>query len=182
MITSGAITTAPSTVSRARPLAVPTAQRLADRLLAAGLGPFFGTPCGILAPLYRVLAEQAALVTVTREDNAVGVAAGAALAGGQPVVIMQNSGLGQCVNALASLVVPYRIPMLLIVSLRGTGPDPTPENTVMGRLSESLLTDLGIPPVTADEELTDLDLAIDTVRSGNTAALLIPPALFGWRA
>ncbi|MEV4870595.1 thiamine pyrophosphate-binding protein [Streptomyces syringium] len=148
-------------------------------------GPFFGTPCGILSPLYERLESESGLRTVSREDNAVGIAAGAAMAGRSPVVMMQNSGLGQSINALASLVVPYEIPMLLIVSLRGIQPDTTQENLAMGRLTEPLLSDLGIPAerLQADRLAAQVDWARETVCvQRRPAALLVPPTLFGWQA
>ncbi|MEV4661070.1 thiamine pyrophosphate-binding protein [Micromonospora echinofusca] len=161
------------------------ASALSDALLERKFAPFFGTPCGILAPLYSRLEAAANLCTVSREDNAVGVAAGAAMTGRSPVVLMQNSGLGQSVNAIASLVVPYRIPMLLIVSLRGVPPDFTTENIVMGRLTEPLLREAGIPTAQLDEE--NLSARTDwastlVVERRQPAALLVPPSLFGWRA
>ncbi|KWV31883.1 MULTISPECIES: thiamine pyrophosphate-binding protein [Micromonospora] len=167
-------------------MAVPDcASALSDALLEHEFAPFFGTPCGILAPLYSRLEAAADLWTISREDNAVGVAAGAAMAGRSPVVLMQNSGLGQSVNALASLVVPYRIPMLLIISLRGIPPDFTTENIVMGRLTEPLLREAGIPTARLAEE----NLAAQTdwasrlvVEDRRPAALLVPPALLGWQA
>jgi sulfopyruvate decarboxylase subunit alpha len=161
------------------------ARNLCEELILNGFGPFYGTPCGILAPLYRAAEERAGLLTVSREDNAVGVAAGAALAGRIPVVLMQNSGLGQSVNALASLVVPYRVPMLLVVSVRGVDIDPTAENQVMGRLTEPLLTGLGIESAVldVDDPGTQLAWAADVVqRDRRPAALLVQPASFGWRA
>lgn len=164
---------------------VDAADELADRLVRGGFGPFYGTPCGILAPLLTAIEERADLLPVVREDNAVGMAAGAALAGGRPVVLMQNSGLGQSVNALASLVVPYRIPMLLIVSLRGVGPDTTRENRVMGRLTEPLLHGLGVETAVLDPGSSPADRlsrAHDLVAGqGRPAALLVPPPAFGWR-
>lgn len=154
-------------------------------LLSARFSPFFGTPCGILAPLYESLEQNAALQTVPREDAAIGIAAGASISGRSPAVLMQNSGLGQSVNALASLVIPYQLPMLLIVSLRGVGPDPTPENRVMGRITETLLSNLGIPAVRLDAALlaSQIDWARDMVgEQRRTAALLVSPELFGWSA
>ncbi|MGD3110846.1 thiamine pyrophosphate-binding protein [Streptomyces sp. YGL11-2] len=158
---------------------------LADLLVGEGFGPFFGTPCGILAPLYEALERDAGLHTIPREDAAIGVSVGASCGGRTPAVLMQNSGLGQSVNALASLVVPYSIPMLLIVSLRGIAPDPTPENLVMGRLTEPLLDSLEIPALRltpeclADQVAWAHRLVSDERR---TAALLVPPQLFGWQA
>src|SRR3712207_8855986 len=86
---------------RARTAAPAVAADLCAALVEAGFGPYFGTPCGILAPLYAAVERRPGLLTVAREDNAVGIAAGASLAGRYPVVLMQNSGLGQSVNALA---------------------------------------------------------------------------------
>ncbi|MEW2434776.1 thiamine pyrophosphate-binding protein [Streptomyces caniferus] len=183
--------TATSFTSREEPVMTPAlclddaAATLATSLTEMGFSPTFGTPCGILAPLYERLENGSALQTVSREDNAVGIAAGAAMAGRSPVVMMQNSGLGQSVNALASLVVPYEIPMLLIVSLRGIQPDTTQENLAMGRLTEPLLSDLGIPAERLDAErlTTQLEWAREIVCvQRKTAALLVPPTLFGWQA
>lgn len=158
---------------------------LADGLVEKGFGPFFGTPCGILAPLFSELERRGILCTVPREDSAVGIAAGASMAGGYSVVLMQNSGLGQSVNALASLVAPYRIPILFIVSLRGEDPDPTPENTVMGEISASLLEACGIAVqrLGTKQLAQHVEWAYDVVRhQRRSAALLVPPTYFGWQA
>ncbi|MET7437762.1 hypothetical protein ACWERY_22340 [Streptomyces sp. NPDC004082] len=161
------------------------ADELSKDLIHHGFGPFNGTPCGILAPLFTAIGERANLLTVGREDNAVGMAAGAALTGRAPVVLMQNSGLGQCVNALASLVLPYQLAMLLIVSLRGVDPDRTQENLVMGTVTEPLLGHLGIPTATLDTRRGPGEQAAwahdVVIQQGRPAALLVPPTAFGWR-
>ncbi|MEV4450554.1 hypothetical protein [Streptomyces mirabilis] len=161
------------------------ADELSERLVHSGFGPFYGTPCGILAPLFTAIDHRTGLRPVVREDNAVGLAAGAALVGRAPVVLMQNSGLGQSVNALASLVVPYKLAMLLIVSLRGVDPDPTQENLVMGRVTEPLLGSLGIETATLDAVTGLAEQAAwahkVVVRQCRPAALLVPPKAFGWR-
>src|SRR5260364_144647 len=46
---------------------------LAQALVEKGFGPFFGTPCGILAPLYSILETEFGLHTIPREDNAIGI-------------------------------------------------------------------------------------------------------------
>ncbi|MFI5586748.1 hypothetical protein ACIA5G_17020 [Amycolatopsis sp. NPDC051758] len=165
---------------------VDIAADLCAELVTAGFGPFLGTPCGILSPMFTALDDLAGLLTVAREDNAVGIAAGASLAGRLPVVLMQNSGFGQSINAIASLVEPYRIPMLLVISMRGIDPDPTQENLVMGRLTEPLLAQLGVEAVTLDADVPRAPQVERVHRivaaEGRPAALLVPPAVFGWRA
>ena len=55
-----------------------------------------------------------------REEEAVGVVAGAWMGGKLGVVLMQTSGFGTLANALASLAVPYQIPLIMVISERGT--------------------------------------------------------------
>ncbi|MET8541864.1 thiamine pyrophosphate-binding protein [Kitasatospora sp. NPDC004799] len=156
-----------------------------DALVAHRMGPYFATPCGVLAPLLTALEDRADYHVVAREDNAVAMAAGVVLAGGTATVLMQNSGFGQSVNALASLVVPYRIPLLLIVSMRGTPPDPTPENLAMGRLTEPILAGLGIESDylsgrRADEQVRAARRSV--LEERRSRALLVRPDEFDWEA
>lgn len=168
------------------PAAGNPARGLGRMLIEHGFGPFLYTPCGVLAPLCSVLAHEAGLWTVPREDTMVGMAAGAALGGASPVVLTQNSGLGQSVNALASLVVPYRIPMLLLVSMRGLAPDSTAENAAMGRLTRPLLAQLGIAswPLPDADGLPGLFEQLERVvlDERRPAAVLVGPDAFGWSA
>ncbi|WP_109509649.1 thiamine pyrophosphate-binding protein [Nocardioides speluncae] len=152
-------------------------------LVGLGFGPFFGTPCGVLAPLLARLADGDDYHVVSREDNALALAAGAALAGRRAVALMQNSGFGQAVNVLASLVVPYRIPLLMVVSMRGTPPDTTAENLGMGHLTTAVLDVLGVPHISLEhgEEEAQVAAAADRVISGGEpCALLVAPDQFAW--
>ncbi|ROP31359.1 thiamine pyrophosphate-binding protein [Couchioplanes caeruleus] len=160
--------------------------QLRNELREQGFGPHFGTPCGVLAPLYEAMDGGDGVTTIPREDNAVGVAAGAALSGRSPIVLMQNSGFGQSVNAIASLVVPYGIPILFIVSMRGVAPDDTAENEGMGTLTEPICRLLGLPTVhldsAADAAAVAASLAEQVIVRREPAVLLVAPDAFGWRA
>ncbi len=76
-------------------------------------------------PLSHVLREfeeryrDIRLQLATREEEAFGIAAGLYLGGRLPTVMLQSSGLGNSLNALTSLLLPYQIPVLIIVSMRG---------------------------------------------------------------
>jgi sulfopyruvate decarboxylase subunit alpha len=165
---------------------VQVAKELCQELMAVGFGPFLGTPSGVLSPFYSALNRHDGLLIVARDDNAVGVAAGASLAGQFPVVLMESSGLGQSISAIASLVVPYKIPMLLVVSSRGSYPEATKENQIMGRLTQPLLDELGIEGITLDPEVRpsrQVNRLRDIVRGQlRPAALLIPSTALGARA
>ena len=59
-------------------------------------------------------------VPVTREEEGIGLCAGAYLGGKKVAILMQNSGLGNSINALKSLTQLYEMPLLMIMSHRGT--------------------------------------------------------------
>jgi len=144
---------------------------------------YTGVPCSLLAALFMRLesSETYEYVPATREDNAVGIAAGAYLAGRKTMVLMQNSGLGVCYNALASLNDIYAIPTLIVVSWRGEGGKDAPEHIRMGKVMMRMLDDLEIPWAVAQQttlktQLEELDT--QSTERKRPAALIIPKGLF----
>src|SRR5580704_6615016 len=96
---------------------VTSSEGLLDELLAEGFDFFAGVPdSGLKEFIGEVESLPSGMhVTATWEAEAVALAAGAYLAGKKPCVYMQNAGLGHAVNPLASLCLPYRIPVRLII-------------------------------------------------------------------
>lgn len=90
----------------------------------------------------------------TREEEAMGIAAGLYLGGARPTVMMQSSGLGNALNALASLLVVYQIPVLVIVSMRGEPGEWNVAQVPMGRAARPVLDALGVPHMTIDRAET----------------------------
>jgi phosphonopyruvate decarboxylase len=114
---------------------------LLDRLLTEGYDFFTGVPD---SGLKRFIADVSALpaemhVPATWEAEAVGIAAGAYIAGRRSCVYLQNAGLGHAVNPLTSLCAPYGLDVLLLVGHRHT----LPQHRVMGEIDEDLLRLLG---------------------------------------
>jgi sulfopyruvate decarboxylase alpha subunit len=156
-------------------------ERFVERLLATGFDFFTGVPCSLVGGVIAELERRGLYHGETREDAALGVAAGAYLAGRLPVVIMQNSGLGVSVNALASLHLLYRIPALLLVTWRGYQGEDAPEHLLMGRIMPGLLDLLGVPHRAPTPESADADVewAARTLGEGRTpVALAIRPGVF----
>ncbi|WP_397458494.1 hypothetical protein AB3464_05005 [Pseudomonas asplenii] len=163
------------------PSSAERAKQLRSVLREMGITSQIGTPCGILAPLWRqehLHQDELSLLTVSREDTALALAAGQALAGGYPAVLMQNSGFGNCVNVMGSLICPFNLNVMLIISLRGTGNDTTPENTAMGAATASILEQWGISTTLLAAPEDRLELG-DLTRTG-PSAVLIAPEYFGW--
>ena len=78
-------------------------------------------PDKVLAALIACLHadDYFTVVSPAREEEAVGIVTGAYLAGLRGIVLMQTSGFATLPNALASLVLPFQIPLLMMVSERG---------------------------------------------------------------
>jgi len=161
--------------------AVIAADGFVDRLLAAGFDFFTGVPCSLVGPLIGELERRGLYRGETREDAALGVAAGAYLGGRMPVVVMQNSGLGVSLNALGSLHILYRIPCLLLVTWRGFEGADAPEHLVMGAVLPRLLDLFEIPhrAPANDAALADVEWAAATAReTAKPVALVVRPGLF----
>jgi sulfopyruvate decarboxylase subunit alpha len=113
-----------------------------------------GVPCGVLRHIIRNFADDASVLHViaNRESEAVGLAAGAFLGGKTPVVYMQNSGLFSSSNDIASLLVPYNIPIFFVISYRGCEGEDAVQHLTTGRATESLLQSLGLSFVVFDNQ------------------------------
>lgn len=91
-------------------------------LKKAGINFIVSVPCANLKKLLNMIDEDKDIrhVPVTREEEGFGICAGAYMGGMKPAILMQNSGLGNSVNVLASLNKLYNFPILMIISHRGT--------------------------------------------------------------
>jgi sulfopyruvate decarboxylase TPP-binding subunit len=93
--------------------------------------------------------------------------------------------MGNCVNALASLAIPYQIPFLILISQRGELGEFNACHAVMGKAIRSILDALGIQHYTLDREddmETILKGAIKTAyTSDQPVAVILSTALVGWK-
>ena len=78
-------------------------------------------------------------VPVTREDEGIGICAGAYLGGKRPAILMENSGLGNSINALKSLMELYEFPLLMIMSHRGSEGEQDVAHVPMGESTPRIL-------------------------------------------
>ena len=140
-----------------------------------GVNFFTGVPDSILGGIIAELMIRRVYVPAVREYEAVGIAAGAYMGGRVPAVLMQNSGLGTCLNTLMSLNLIYRQPCLLIVSWPGQGGNDAPEHLVMGEVMPQLLETVRIPHRTLTEKTfaEDLRWVVETLMKRQIPVVLI---------
>src|SRR5437879_11237873 len=161
-------------------MAIP-AKDFVSLLQDAGFDFFTGVPDSTLGGIIATLIERRVYIPAVREDEAVGMAAGAYMGGRLPVVLMQNSGLGTSLNALISLNLIYLQPCLLLISWRGHDGKDAPEHLVMGQVMTHQLDLVRIPHRTLRAETVreDVGWAGQVLMSHRIqVALLVTPVVF----
>ncbi|MFQ6012044.1 MAG: sulfopyruvate decarboxylase subunit alpha [Thermoplasmata archaeon] len=152
-------------------------RRIIRELKKAGIDFACSVPSSLLAGvLERLDASDLLHLPVTREEEGVGVCAGAYLGGRKPCLLMQNSGLGNCINALASLTHLYGVPLFLLIAHRGGPGEPVAAQVPMGEATSRVLEALQIPyeRVAAPVDLSAIArLATWAFRDGMIAAVLL---------
>lgn len=114
----------------------------------------------------RVLADpEMRGIALTTEEEGVALACGAWLGGDRAVLLMQSSGVGNCVNML-SLVSAGRFPFLALVTMRGEWEELNEWQVPMGRATPAVLETMGVRVLRVDEPAS----AGETVRAALEAA------------
>ena len=109
-------------------------------LIDKGYNFFVGVPDSALKAFQNdIIDSDCENIIATHESQALAIAFGAELAGKKSCVYLQNSGLGNIVNPLTSLCMPFNINPLLIIGHRHT----LPQHKIMGEIDEDLLKLMG---------------------------------------
>jgi len=121
-------------------------------------------------------------VRLTTEEEGIALAAGAWLGGDKSVLLMQSSGVGNCINMLSMLSV-CQIPLTMLVTMRGDWAEFNPWQVPMGRAAKAVLEEMGVLVYRADREEDILPVAEGALRLAyNTlrpTAMLIGQRLLG---
>ena len=140
-------------------------------------------PDKVLAPLIKRLHADSffTVINPAREEEAVGIVTGAYLAGLRGIVLMQTSGFATLPNALASLAVPYQIPLLMMVSERGTLGDFQLGQAIVCSTMRPILQSLKIEHFTIERQ-DDVEFVIDRMikqafATQAPAAMILSPLL-----
>ena len=138
---------------------------------------------GHTALIERALADEAVEATVlTTEEEGIALLAGAWLGGQRGVLLMQSSGVGNCINML-SLTEACRFPLLMLVTMRGEWAEFNPWQVPMSKATEPALGLMGVKTYRADraeEVAATIEAAAALAFSGDQAvAVLLGQKLIG---
>jgi sulfopyruvate decarboxylase alpha subunit len=119
---------------------------------------------------------------LTTEEEGIAIAAGAWLGGQRSVLLMQSSGVGNCINML-SLPVIMRAPLLMLVTMRGEWAEFNPWQVPMSQATEASLNAVGVRTIRANApgELADIvgASAVEAYEADQQIAVLMSQRLIG---
>jgi len=124
------------------------AEQFIEAARKLGFQTYTGVPCSFLTPFinYVINDESLSYISSANEGDALATAAGATIGGERSVVMMQNSGLGNAVSPLSSLLHIFRIPVLIITTHRGApGIKDEPQHELMGEITGDLFDTMQVP-------------------------------------
>ena len=122
-------------------------QKIVDDLVSNEIGFVTSVPCkqlaGVIAELDR--RNDVFHIPSNKEDEGMGLCAGAFMGGTRPAIIMQNTALGVTLNTLATLIQYYRMPLPMLISYRGELGEPVACQVEMAVHTKALLAEFNIP-------------------------------------
>ncbi len=122
-------------------------RKIVDSLLSNDISFVTTVPCKQLAGVIHHVEEHPGILHIpsNKEDEGMGLCAGAFLGGKRAAIIMQNTAIGVTINALTTLIQYYRMPLPMLISFRGGVGEPVACQVEMAVHTKALLAQLNIP-------------------------------------
>jgi sulfopyruvate decarboxylase subunit beta len=118
--------------------------QIIGELKKEGIDLVSSVPCDRAKGLFFKLPDHFRHIGLTREEDGVGISAGAYLAGARPAIALQSSGLGNMLNAILSLTVTFGLPLPILASWRGCEEEKIPAQIPFNRPLPAILSAAGI--------------------------------------
>ncbi len=129
-------------------------KKIITSLKKGGVNFYLSVPCKLLANMIEILEkdDEVYYSAVPREEEGMGICAGAYLGDKLPCIMMQNTGIGNSVNAIVSLLQLYQLPVVFLISYRGTPGEQVGAQGGMAKITEDILHTLKIPMLHCSSE------------------------------
>ncbi len=116
--------------------------QMVDFFVKNGIKDFVGVPDSTLKHFISYLIKKNKIIISTREDEAIGIAAGISMSGVSSLVFMQNAGFANSLSTITSLIDLYQIPILFLIGWRGYLKNDAPEHEKIGKIQPKLIKNL----------------------------------------
>ncbi len=138
-----------------------SSRQFTELLISKGYNFFSGVPCSVYRAIIPYIENYKSVIytPTPREDISVALSAGAYLGGKKPAVLIQNTGLGNCLDALIGIHENYKLPLLMIISWRGYKKNDERQHWLWAEYQNSLLKSIKIPKVILDKKNPEKKIA-----------------------
>ncbi len=161
-------------------------ERIVDDFVANGVGFVTTVPCKQLAGVIEAVENRQEIrhVPANKEDEGMGLCAGAFMAGVRPAIIMQNTAIGVTINTLVTLTQFYRLPLPMLISYRGELGEPVACQVEMAVHTKALLAQLHIPTYHfhAPSDVDEFDAILKYTFMCNKPVAILADATFWTRS
>lgn len=158
--------------------------KMVDDLVANGVDFVTTVPCKQLAGVIDEIEKREEIyhIPANKEDEGMGLCAGAFMGGRRPAIIMQNTAIGVTINTLATLIQFYRMPLPMLISYRGELGEPVACQVEMAVHTKALLNQLHIPTYHfhKEEDADELDAILKHTFMCNKPVAVLADAGF-WK-
>ena len=159
-------------------------KRIVDDFVANGVEFVTTVPCKQLAGVIAELDQRDDVFHIpsNKEDEGMGLCAGAFMGGKRSAIIMQNTAIGVTINTPATLIQYYRMPLPMLISYRGELREPVACQVEMAVHTKALLAQLNIPTYHfhREEDVEELDKILKYTFMCNKPVAILTDASF-WK-
>ena len=146
-----------------------------DYLIKNKIKNFVGVPDSTMKYFIEQGLKHKKVLITTREDEAIGIAAGFALSKSNSLVFMQNAGFANSISTITSLIQLYEIPLIFLIGWRGFLSNDAPEHVKIGKIQPKLLNALSLENRILSEKnwKKNCDWAISKIKKNIPCVLII---------
>ena len=150
-------------------------KKVCNYLLKNGVKNFIGVPDSTMKYFIDEGFKKNKILITTREEEAIGIAAGMSMSKSNSLVFMQNAGFANSISTITSLVQLYEIPMIFLIGWRGFLKNDAPEHAKIGKIQPKILQALSLQSKVLNEKnwKTSSDWALKLIKSGKPCALIL---------
>ena len=150
-------------------------KKVFNYLLKNGVKNFIGVPDSTMKYFIDEGLKKNKILITTREEEAIGIAAGMSMSRSNSLVFMQNAGFANSLSTITSLVQLYEMPMIFLIGWRGFLKNDAPEHAKIGKIQPKILQALSLQSKVLNEKnwKTSSDWALKLIKSGKPCALIL---------
>ena len=157
-------------------------KRIVDDFVANDVSFITTVPCKQLAGVIDEIEARKEIFHIpsNKEDEGMGLCAGAFMGGKRPAIIMQNTAIGVTINTLATLIQYYRMPLPMLISYRGELGEPVACQVEMAVHTKALLAQMNIPAYHfhSQDDVNELDKILKYTFMCNKPVAILTDASF----